>query len=388
MQVSFDERVKGVLFGTAFGDALGAPVERLSQQQIVDLYGGPVTTVNNKWYKADAEPVARMGRTRGYGIVTDDTLMTLSLVNVYCNLGRHIDAFDMATEFIKEIAFRPRYLAELGRVANIIERLHYPERHLYNRLALANCDPREGGQGNMVNCGAAMYISPVGIINACNPKAAYDEAIDFACGHQLSYGLEAAGVFAACIAAAFQPGATESSIVETAITLAKDGTKEAIRDICKAARKLKGKKEDKKLVADAFFEIILKYSPVAGHDVLTIDRVGQPTQNYTPSRTYSIEELPMALGYLILNEGDPIQAVVDGVNSGRDADSIGVMAAAICGALYGSSIFDPKEIRTIEDINRLDLEDSVSRFTKTVRAIIHSDLDKAHNLEAQLKETL
>ena len=49
----------------------------------------------------------------------------------------------------------------------------------------------------MVNCGAAMYIAPVGAVNAGDPRRAYDEAIAFASGHQESYGLEAAAVLAA-----------------------------------------------------------------------------------------------------------------------------------------------------------------------------------------------
>ena len=39
------------------------------------------------------------------------------------------------------------------------------------RLRLANCrSPRLGGVGNMVNCGAAMYAAPVGIVNAGDPR--------------------------------------------------------------------------------------------------------------------------------------------------------------------------------------------------------------------------
>ena len=72
-------------------------------------------------------------------------------------------------------------------------------------------------------------------MNACNPKAAYDEAILFASGHQVSYGLEAAGVLAACVAKAFEPGVTVEDIVQTALTYAKDGTKQAIQDLCEAA---------------------------------------------------------------------------------------------------------------------------------------------------------
>lgn len=376
----FDDKVVGCVYGTAFGDALGAPVERMSHQEILDFYGGPVTTVKTKWFKADWNPVDRLNRMRGYGIITDDTLMTLSLMRVYEAEKRHLDAFDMANEFVKEIAFRPRYIPEFDREALILERLFYPEKHIFNRHTLANCDPRDGGQGNMVNCGAAMYISPTGIVNACNPKAAYDEAIDFACGQQLSYGLEAAGVLAACIAQAFEPGASEESVVNTALKVAKDGTRAAIEEMAEAALALRPNKDDKQAVINKFFEILLKYSPVGDQYVRHIDRVGLPTNNYTPSRLYAIEELPIALAYLLLHAGNPIEAIIDGVNSGRDTDSIGVMAGCIAGTLYGSGIFDPEEIRTIDNKSRLGINQAAMRFAATARHIIEKDMNKARQL--------
>ncbi|MFP3813505.1 ADP-ribosylglycohydrolase family protein, partial [Bacillus sp. SIMBA_005] len=45
-----------------------------------------------------------------------------------------------------------------------------------------------------------------------------------------------------------------------------------------------------------------------------------------PSRTKSIEELPIALGMLIAAGGDYREAVLGAVNYGRDSDSIAVMA--------------------------------------------------------------
>ncbi len=224
---NFRDRVKGVLISTALGDALGAPIEKLSYQEIKDQYGR-VETMKTKWYKEDMGHDMNKGRKRGNGVVTDDTLMTLALCNVYNIEKRHLDAYDMSNEFVKEIAFRKRFIPEFGREDMIIERLFYPEKHIFLRHTLANCEPREGGYGNMINCGAAMYIAPIGIVNAGNPKAAYDEAILFAMGHQTSYGLEAAGVLAACVAKAFEPNVTVDAIIDTAIEIAKDGTKEAI----------------------------------------------------------------------------------------------------------------------------------------------------------------
>lgn len=371
---SFADKVKGVVYGTAYGDAMGAVVEKLTYSEIKARYGRIDTTLT-KWWKADWPEDKRLGRMRGEGIVTDDTLMTLALMNVYCTEKRHLDAYDLANEFVKEIAFRPRYIPEFGREALIMDRLFYPEKHIFTRHVLANCEPREGGYGNMVNCGAAMYIAPIGIVNACNPKAAYDEAILFASGHQVSYGLEAAGVMACCVAKAFEPGVTVDDIIDTALQYAKDGTKRAIEDLCQAARELRSRKEDRDAVVKQFHEIMLKYSPMGDDVNRSIDKVGIPSNHYTPSRLFAIEELPLALAYIVLHDGDLQEAVKDGVSSGRDTDSIGVMAGAILGAMHGISAIPASEIEVLESANKQDIEQNCDRFIEVAAAIIKEDLD-------------
>ena len=189
----FQDRVRGVLLSTALGDAMGAPVEKLTYEQIKEQYGR-VESLQTRWHKIDLPEDVRLGRVRGDGIVTDDTLMTIALIKVYLKERRHLDAYDMGNQFVKEIAFNKTFIPELNKEALIIDRLFYPEKYIFMRHVLANCEPREAGIGNMVNCGAAMYIAPIGVVNAGHPKSAYDEAILFAMGHQCSYGLEAAGV--------------------------------------------------------------------------------------------------------------------------------------------------------------------------------------------------
>ena len=83
---------KGVVLSTALGDALGATIEKLSYEQIKEQYKR-VESLETKWYKADAPVEVNLGRQRGYGTVTDDTLMTIALINVYNKEGptfRHI----------------------------------------------------------------------------------------------------------------------------------------------------------------------------------------------------------------------------------------------------------------------------------------------------------
>ncbi|NEN84041.1 ADP-ribosylglycohydrolase family protein [Paenibacillus elgii] len=372
--LSFADRVKGVVFGTAYGDAMGAVVEKMTYGQIKEKYGR-VETTKTKWWKADWPETTRLGRMRGQGIVTDDTLMTLALMNVYCTERRHLDAYDMANEFVKEIAFRPRYIPEFGREALILDRLFYPEKHIFNRHVLANCEPREGGYGNMVNCGAAMYIAPVGIVNACNPKGAYDEAILFASGHQISYGLEAAGVMASCVAKAFEPGVTVHDVAETAVYYAKDGTKRAIYALCEKALLLQADRADRDKVVHALHEVMAVYSPMRDDVNRSIDKVGIPSNHYTPSRLFSIEELPLALAYMVLHDGDILEAVKDGVSSGRDTDSIGVMIGAILGAMQGVRAIPADEIAVLEEVNKQDMAGSCDRFTEAAAAIIQEDLE-------------
>jgi len=385
--ISFADRVKGAIFGTAYGDAMGAVVEKMTYGEIKEQYGR-VETVMTKWWKADLPEAARQGRRRGWGIVTDDTLMTLALMNVYVTERRHLDAYDLANEFVKEIAFRPKYIPELDKETVLLERLFYPEKHIFNRHVLANCEPREGGYGNMVNCGAAMYMAPVGIVNACNPKGAYDEAILFASGHQVSYGLEAAGVMACCVAKAFEPGATVDDIVNTALQYAKDGTKGAIHDLCETAAALKDRKEDRDEVVRRFHAAISRYSPMGDDVNRRIDKVGLPSNHYTPSRLFSIEELPLALAYIVLHDGNFLEAVKDGVSSGRDTDSIGVMIGAILGAMHGVAAIPAEEIAVLEQVNRQNIEQHCRQFTETAAFIIQQDLDMHNRRVQQLRSIM
>ncbi|HEY0207708.1 MAG TPA: ADP-ribosylglycohydrolase family protein [Acerihabitans sp.] len=375
---SLKGRIRAVLFGIAYGDAIGAPIEKLSAAQIRQRYGR-VTSLNTQWHRISESETVRLGRVRGNGIVTDDTHMTLCLMSVYNDVKRHIDAWDMATGMVREIAQTPRWLAELQREGMLIERLFYPEKWIFQRHQLAGCDPREGGIGNMVNCGAAMYIAPVGVVNACDPVRAYDEAIAFASGHQQSFGLEAAGVLSAAIAAAFIPGATIDAVVKTALSVAKDGTRNAIYDIVDAAQTLK--QADYQTQVDTFHRIIQKYSPMGDNVFHSTRQPGGATDAYRPSRLNSIEELPLALGFAVINEGDFYKTIHDGINSGRDTDSIGVMAGAILGALHGESIIDAAAMQQIEGPNRLELFACADAFSETVLTIQQADraADKAKN---------
>jgi len=333
-------KVRGCLYGAAIGDALGAPAEWKFPPEIRERYG-EITDLVEPW-----DGPSDLGK--GDGRFTDDTHMTRLLGQIYVEEGRHLDSFIFAERIVPLIADEKRYVAEYGREMLLVDRLFYPEKWLLMRLRLANVDPRTGGIGNMVNCGAAMYASPVGIVNACDPWAAYREAIEIFSAHQWSYGLEAAAVMAACVAEALRPGATVESIVATALEVAKEGTREAIGAVVYEAQWHDDWRDALQALRDAI-------RPFDGSAEDGVRERGNKTDDWQPSRRKSIEEVPVALGFLIVAKGNFEQAVLGAANYGRDNDSIAGMAGALAGALHGDSVIRPNWIARVNSANQCDL---------------------------------
>ncbi|GAA2596020.1 MULTISPECIES: ADP-ribosylglycohydrolase family protein [Streptomyces] len=358
-----DERISGALIGAAVGDALGGPVEGYSPEQILERHGGRVHGIVGPWH-GDAWRTARplAPYHKGDGHVTDDTLMTHALIRVYARVRDHLDAYAVADHLVPDLMTEPRWIPELETEALPLQRIFLAEKWLVTRIHYGHADPREAGTGNIVNCGAAMYMAPVGLVNAANPAAAYAEALDIAGAHQSSYGREAAGVLAAAVAAACTPGATPDSVVSACLSLAKDGTRTAIERVCEEASR------------HTDFESALRplREAVAPYDTVGPDYRSPSLGARRPSRLHAIEELPVALGMLLVARGDYRHAVLGAVNYGRDCDSIATMAGAMAGAL-GSPV--PQDwSKTVAEASRLDLWEPATTLTAVTREIFARDV--------------
>ncbi|MCX4975312.1 ADP-ribosylglycohydrolase family protein [Streptomyces sp. NBC_00620] len=367
---SLEERITGSLVGAAVGDALGGPVEGYTPEQITERHGGRVHGIVGPW-NGDAWRTARpiAPYHKGDGHVTDDTLMTHALVRVYATVRDHLDAYAVAEHLVPDLMSNPRWIPELEAEALPLQRIFLAEKWLVARLHYGHVDPREAGTGNIVNCGAAMYMAPVGLVNAANPAGAYAEALDIAGAHQSSYGREAAGVFAAAVAAACAPGATPDSVVAACLALAKDGTRAAIEAVCEVAAR------------HTNFEsaLVPLREAVAPYDTVGPDYRSPSLGARRPSRLHTIEELPIALGMLVLSGGDYGHAVLGSVNYGRDCDSIATMSGALAGAL-GSEI--PRDwAKTVAEASRLDLETPAKSLTAVAREIFERDVHRRRTHE-------
>ena len=359
------DRAVSALAGAAIGDALGGATEGWESHEIYDHCGGWVEGViqSIRHQRNMLKPFSPFWK--GDGHVTDDTLMTRVLVGAYAAKRDHLDAYDMERLIVPAIVDEPTWIPELDREDLLYHRLFLAEKWLVLKLRYGHADPRDAGVGNIVNCGAAMYIAPVGIANAGAPDGAYAEALDLTAGHQSSYGREAAGVLAAAVAEALRPDATVDSVVSVALRLAKDATRDAIEAVADAAATLDGWRDGGLATLRAAFA---PFDSVGEH-------YAQPAQNARiPSRLHAIEEVPIALGLLVATGGDYSETMLGGVNYGRDSDSIASMGGAVAGGL-GSPV--PREwIDEIGAASKLDLEEPGRTMAEVAEEIFAKDRER------------
>ena len=365
-------KATGALAGAAVGDALGGAAEGNTPEAIQERYDGFIEGIVPPFLEdwRNARPIAPYHK--GDGHVTDDTLMTTALVDVYDTVRDHLDAYAIADHLVPLLIGDKRWIPEFESEGLLLHRIFLAEKWLVTRLHYGHIDPREAGVGNIVNCGATMYVAPIGIVNAGSPDGAYAEAIDVAGAHQSSYGREAAGVYAAAVAEAMRPGASVDSVIGAALRLAKDGTRDAIEAVVSAASGLAGWRGSLGVLRDA---------------VVPFDTVGpqyrQPARDARiPSRTKSIEELPIALGMLVATGGDYREAVLGAVNYGRDSDSIAVMAGSIAGAIGGVEVVPSEWIDGVSEGSRMDITATGPVIASVARDVWAADAERASRVRA------
>jgi ADP-ribosylglycohydrolase len=190
--------------------------------------------------------------------------------------------------------------------------------------------PREAGSGNMASSSSAMCISPMGIINAANPRQAALETYEAASLIHHNFCRDAACSMAAAVAAAFEPEASVASVLEAATSYLPSRSARVIREAVAAALALARETEDYETFRERYY----------GERLLP--GIAMPD---------SRETIPVTLALFGLAGGDPERTIIFGANFGRDADTIASMAGAIAGALKGASAFPAAWLEKVEAEN-------------------------------------
>lgn len=358
------DKIEGALYGLAIGDGMGAPVEGWSAERISARFDS-VTTFLPPTHGGDP------ATEKGNGRITDDTLMTEALMSAYQAAGDHLDAHGFEKYMLPEIASRPVWVPEKQIEMPILQRLWWPEKYPWLRLVVAHADPRGAGQGNCVNCGVAMYMMPIGAINAGDPHGAYQEAAAFGMAHNESFAVEAGAVMAGIAARAMSPGATIADVCATAVDIARDGTQKAIAAVLATIDPLDNMSTfiAKSRAAVAPFDQRTAHTS----DDAPLMSEQQGSDIGRPSRVMSIEELPVALGALLYGNGDFDKTLKAGVFYGRDCDSIASMACMLFGAIYGIAALPEALCMASNAANRRNFTALAREFSPVVAKILAKD---------------
>ncbi|MEI7423991.1 MAG: ADP-ribosylglycohydrolase family protein [Prolixibacteraceae bacterium] len=364
----FKEKIIAALYGIAIGESMGAPVEGCGPKALRERFP-------EEERLTEFIPGTDKVYGKGYGRITDDTLLTEALIRTYTKAVKHLDAYDYEEFFLPEISKTKVFIPEKQINAPIIERLFYPDKYPWEKLTIHNSEPRSTGIGNMVNCGLAISIMPIGAVNAGDPRGAYLETASFGLAHNESYGIEGGAVMAAAYAEAFRPGANIDSIISRTSGLAKDGTKDAILSAIEVVNTSDSMNDVIRKIRRAF----LPFSgvPCDKFDYFTDFSYLNPTQNkntFRPSRVYSIEELPVCLAILKYGNGDFYKTLTTSVLYGNDNDSIAGMACGLFGALYGLKDFSKKLIRDVEEVNKRNFAQTGEQLFNVANDIYKNDI--------------
>jgi poly(ADP-ribose) glycohydrolase ARH3 len=292
--------MRGCLLGAAAGDALGMPVEGMSQRQIARAHGRVREMLSGR---------------QAAGEWTDDTQLMLALAECLADHGR-VEQDELARRFVE--AFEPwrgygtvfrgwRFRMELGRPW---------------RQAAQEIRDEWSGTWN----GSAMRVAPVGAFFFDDASRLLEQA-------RLSGEVTHCGEMA-------QQGCTLQALaVGLAMRVERAGSLDRERFLAEL-----GQAVSHPLLVERMRQV--RHLLEAEHDAdEVVRRIGHTVevQSSVPAAIYSFLKSPASLE----------EAVVLAVSLGGDADTIGSMCGAISGALLGEESIPARWLRVLEGRDRI-----------------------------------
>ncbi len=288
------DRIYGSLIGGIIGDAMGAPGEGKTWQQIEEAHG----------WVSDFE-----------GVGTDDTVIKHILCDAIIANDGDITADEFAASFIKnKDKYRYWYI---------------PVRNMFHKIESGLELPVYAGLGNMQSSSSAMSISPMGLINAGNPRQAAVETYDVAGlihGGCSTFCRDAACAIAAAVAEAMRPGATVDSVLAASKRYLHPKSSQVMLEAIETGLSMAREAGEYKAFRSAYYATRLR-------DIISDSR----------------ETVPCALSLFFLAGGDARQAILYAANFGRDADTIATMTGALVGAFHGVAALGDAWVRKVTD---------------------------------------
>lgn len=320
----------GCLAGVAIGDAMGSPTTFMDPKEIKEKYG-----FVRYFIEPSKEHPIHSGLKAGQ--VTDDTEMTLLLANSIISCGR-IDVecyIKHLLDWVQERGLlQTDYLGPSTRSALL--------------KILQGVSIEKAGMFGTTN-GAAMKISPIGIVNRRNLEKTIKDVYRICLPtHGTNIAISAAAAVACAISTAFDEDADVNKLINAAIYGAKEGHKLGFKyPSAPVEKRIK-----------LALQLVKKAKNESNACRLLYEYVGMGVA--------ANESIPSAIGIVKLANGNPIKAITLAVNCGGDSDTIASIVGGICGALRGIDAFPKQYVEIVEEVNNINLREIAEKLL-TVR---------------------
>ncbi|QTA82841.1 ADP-ribosylglycohydrolase [Desulfonema limicola] len=319
-------RFSGCLAGGSIGDALGAPVEFMNLNEILNHFGpGGISDYFPAYGKK--------------GAVTDDTQMTLftaeGLILSKIRAGENINPSQIPV-FVYQAYLRwlstqqssPEHLISRHGTCTMIDGQLIMHKELYSRRAPGNSclsalmSGKMGTTSDPVNnskgCGGIMRIAPAGLF--LKQEDVFDTACEIAA---ITHGHPTGFLASGCLA-----------YIISQIINSRD-----ILDAVKSAVTIVKSKKDHKECLDAINKALdtWKHEPVSFQ---TVEKLGKGW--------IAEEALCISLYCVLAGENDFEKSIILAVNHSGDSDSTGAITGNILGAMQGIEAIPEKYLKNLE----------------------------------------
>ncbi|TQI67435.1 ADP-ribosylglycohydrolase family protein [Clostridium sp. KNHs216] len=318
-------RIKGVLIGGAYGDAMGMPTEFWTQEHIRSRFPQGIDGF------LPSQPDDFFGRSMSAGEITDDTINTVMIADM---IAENHGTINTESYLKRLIAWKNESeVAALVCGPSTLKALEAIERGVSVEVT---------GKLGTTN-GAAMKISPVGILSDYRRPDALIGSVSAICkpSHNTSIAIQGASVVAAMVSYAVSGGNDIPTMWELAEEISVRAKPSGFQ--IPSASLTERMKLAKQLIQNrTAAEAMKKLYDVVGTGVETI------------------ETIPSVLAVIKLSEGDPLASAKISASLGGDTDTIGAISTAICGGMNPG--FPDSLVRELENVNHLDFDRLSSRL--------------------------
>ena len=336
---SLYDRILGSLTVVGIGDAIGAPTEAMSRQEIEKKYVGRITT----FMDGHDNPYALGNKI---GEVTDDASQMYEMALAIAATGGKLTVEAAAEAIINWSRNFPKYYP---RNAGPTTRSVIVE-------ILAGKDPIEVGMiggtyDRGTSNGAAMRVAAAGLAHPGDWAKAADTAIT-SC--RPSHGTQHAFAGACAIACGISEAVTENAQISSILRACLYGAQQGHAAGIKTARKACG---------PTVYNRIMKAIEI-GYAYVDMETAERRLEEEIGNDGSIQNSTAVAIGLFLAADGDPVKTVLGRANIGGDSDTIACIAGTLAGAYKGYEAI-PLEWRQIfEQVNvQLKFKDVAERLT-------------------------